>query len=179
MTLERWKKLRQIREHINKWWIYRIDEILLPSGKVGEYHYVHTNGSSLVIPIRDDGKIIMVKQYRYLCDKESLEFPCGSVKNGTSFEETAKMELAEEAGVDSNELILIGKFNPYNGVTDEICRVYIARGLKEAVIPHDDTEEFERVSLSFPELESKIHSNEIWDGMTLAAWLIAKNYIFS
>ncbi|MDI6779308.1 MAG: hypothetical protein QME25_03825, partial [Bacteroidota bacterium] len=77
--------------------------------------------------------------------------PCGSVKNGSSYEETAKLELAEEAGVE--------------------------RGLKDVFVPHDDTEEFEKVTLPISEVESKIKSNEIWDGMSLAAWLIAKDHL--
>ncbi len=177
MYLGRWKKIKQINELQNKWWVYRTDEIQLPSGKPGEYHYVHTNGSSLVVPLTDEGKIIMVRQYRYLADKDSLEFPCGSVKDGSSYEETAKHELAEEAGVEPKEISLVGRFNPYNGVTDEMCNVYVARGLKDVFIPHDETEEFEKIILAVSEVDNKIKSNEIWDGMSLAAWLIAKDHL--
>ncbi|MBU1299589.1 MAG: NUDIX hydrolase [Bacteroidetes bacterium] len=177
MHLGHWKKLKQINELQNKWWTYRTDEIELPSGKPGEYHYVHTNGSSLVVPVTGEGKIIMVRQYRYLAERDSLEFPCGSVKNGSSYEETAKLEFAEEAGVEAGEIFLAGRFNPYNGVTDEMCNVYVVRGLKDVFVPHDDTEEFEKVTLPISEVESKIKSNEIWDGMSLAAWLIAKDHL--
>lgn len=177
MHLGHWKKLKQINELQNKWWTYRTDEIELPSGKPGEYHYVHTNGSSLVVPVTGEGKIIMVRQYRYLAERDSLEFPCGSVKDGSSYEETAKLELAEEAGVEAEEILLTGRFNPYNGVTDEMCNVYVARGLKDVFVPYDDTEEFEKITLSVSEVELKIKSNEIWDGMSLAAWLIAKDHL--
>ncbi|MBU2636703.1 MAG: hypothetical protein KJ963_06415, partial [Bacteroidetes bacterium] len=71
MHLGHWKKLKQINELQNKWWTYRTDEIELPSGKPGEYHYVHTNGSSLVVPVTGEGKIIMVRQYRYLAERDS------------------------------------------------------------------------------------------------------------
>ncbi len=75
------------------------------------------------MPVTGEGKIIMVRQYRYLAERDSLEFPCGSVKNGSSYEETAKLELAKEAGVEAGEIFLAGRFNPYNGVTDEMCNV--------------------------------------------------------
>lgn len=177
MKLKPWKKIKQINKIPNNWWTYLIDEVQLPSGKFGEYHYVHTNGSSLIIPVFDDGKILMVKQYRYLAGKESLEFPCGSIADGATIEEMAAQELAEEAGVEAGELTFAGTYNPYNGVTDEMCHVFIARKLTPVDIPHDDTEEFERIILSREEIESKIKSNEIWDGMTLASWILAMDKI--
>lgn len=177
MKLKPWKKIKQINKIQNNWWTYLIDEVQLPSGKSGEYHYVHTNGSSLVIPVFDDGKILMVKQYRYLAGKESLEFPCGSIADGVTVEQMAAQELAEEAGVEAGELTFVGVYNPYNGVTDEMCNVFIARKLTPFYIPHDDTEEFERITLCREDIESKIKSNEIWDGMTLAAWILARDKI--
>ncbi len=179
MNLRPWKKLKQLKKINNNWWTYILDEVELPNGSKGEYHYVHTNGSSLVIPVFDDEKILMVKQFRYLAEKVSLEFPCGSIKDGSTYEETARHELAEEAGFETKDLILMGSFNPYNGVTDEMCNVYIAKNLKSVNVPHDDTEEFERVLLTKSEIETKIKSNEIWDGMTLAAWLISKDFLYS
>jgi ADP-ribose pyrophosphatase len=158
----------------NPWWTYRRDDVLLPNGREGEYHYVHVNGSSMIIPVRDDGKILLVGQYRYLCDRESIEFPCGSVKDGSTYESTARCELAEETGFASEDIRLIGEFNPYNGVTDEICRVYLARNLKPVEADHDETEEFELHALGPAEIEAKVLSGQIWDGMTLAAWAFAR-----
>ena len=177
MALSGWKKLRQEFETRNPWWVYRKDIVELPSGKQGEYHFVHTNGASMVIPVRDDGRVLLVNQYRYLLDRESLEFPCGGVKDGSSYLETAIGELAEEAGCSSGDLRCVGEFNPYNGVTDEICRVYLARDLRLGSAHRDETEEFEQVILSPEELEQKIRSGEVWDGMTLAAWSLARHVL--
>ena len=178
MPLQRWKKLRQVFELKNPWWTYRKDEVLLPSGKQGEYHFVHTNGASMVIPILDDGKMILVNQYRYLVGKESLEFPCGSVKDDSTYEETARVELVEETGFSAGEIECVGEFSPYNGVTDEICKIFLARRLSPVATHHDETEEFEQVRLSVVEVESKIRSGEIWDGMTLAAWSLVRHRFF-
>jgi ADP-ribose pyrophosphatase len=146
----------------------------LPTGKRREYHYVHSNGSALVIPILADRSILMVNQYRYLLDRESLEFPCGSVKDGATHEQTAWHEMAEETGHSAKQLFQIGEFNPYNGVTDEICRVYVARELQHVGDNPDETEEFELVPVTPAQVDEKIQSGEIWDGMTIAAWAIAK-----
>ncbi len=174
MPLGAWKKLRQTFELKNPWWTYRRDDVELPSGKRGEYHYVHVLGSSMIIPVCDDGRIILVNQYRYLADRESLEFPCGSVKAGSAYEETARLELAEETGFSAGSLECAGKFNPYNGVTDEFCTIYIARGLTPARASHDDTEEFEQVRISPREIDERVAQGEIWDGMTLAAWALVR-----
>jgi ADP-ribose pyrophosphatase len=174
MALSKWKKLSQRELAKNPWWVYRQDTFMLPNGEVGDYFYVHTNGSSLVIPVLDDGMIVMVKQYRYLCDEESLEFPCGGVKAAGDFLSTAIHELAEEAGFASSDLQHVGQFNPFNGVTNEWCRVYIAKQLRNAEAQPDATEEFELQQLAPSEIDERIRSGEIWDGMSIAAWAIAR-----
>jgi ADP-ribose pyrophosphatase len=177
MPLKKWKKLSETILIKNPWWTYKKDGTELPSGSHGEYHYVHTNGASMIVPVFEDGRIVLVNQYRYLNDRESLEFPCGGVKDGHTYEQTARHELEEEAGYISNTWNMIGEFNPYNGVTDEICRVFIAKELKEVPSKPDDTEEFEKVFLLPDEVDAGIHAGTIWDGMTLASWSIAKRHI--
>jgi ADP-ribose pyrophosphatase len=177
MSLRRWERLRLARETKNPWWTYRVEEYKLPSGNRGEYHYVHTNESSMAIHVLDDGRVILVRQYRYLCDRDSLEFPCGSVKDGSTYEQTARLELSEEAGLQASELLLVGEFNPYNGVTDEMCRVYITRGFTPSAAIPDATGEFEHVYLHPPEIDAALERGEIWDGMTIAAWLLGRTKI--
>lgn len=177
MPLARWKKISETILLKNNWWTYKRDEYELPSGKRGEYNYVFTNGSSMIVPVTSDGNVLMVKQYRYLNERDSLEFPCGSVKDGSTHDETARHELAEETGWSSEEMLIAGEFNPFNGVTSEICQVFIARNLVEAGSAPDETEEFELQRFLPGEIEEKIRSGEIWDGMTIAAWHIAKSQL--
>jgi ADP-ribose pyrophosphatase len=174
MPLKPWKRLTEETLFRNNWWTYKRDTFELPNGKVGEYNYVHIGGSAMVVPIMKDGRVLLVNQYRYLNARESLEFPCGSVKEGMSHEETAWHELAEETGYSSSRWFQAGEFNPYNGVTNEICKVYIARDLQHVGGTPDETEEFELVPLTAGEIGEKISSGEIWDGMTIAAWTIVK-----
>jgi ADP-ribose pyrophosphatase len=159
----------------NPWWTYRKDITLLPSGKKGEYHYVHVKGSSMVIPVLPGGTLVLVNQYRYLCDRESLEFPCGSVKEHSTYEETAAEELAEETGFSAGVMEKAAEFNPYNGVTDEVCRIYVARNLSQVEKRPDETEEFEQMRLTPEQLDAEVRAGTIWDGMTLAAWALVKD----
>jgi ADP-ribose pyrophosphatase len=175
MALQRWTRISRGVKIANPWWSYMLDEFRLPSGDQREYHSVHTNGSSMVIPVDPEGRILLVNQYRYLCDRESIELPCGSVKDGATHDETAWHELAEETGYSARELFQVGEFNPYNGVTDEMCRVYVARGLTHVGATPDATEEFELLRLTPAELDVRIADGTIWDGMTIAAWGAARN----
>lgn len=175
MPLQRWQKVRQVFEVRNPWWAYRRDDVLLPTGGRGEYHLVHTNGASMIIPVLDNGSLLLVNQYRYLCDRESLEFPCGGVKEGSSYEETALHELSEETGYRTTDLKVVGQFNPFNGVTDEVCRIFVARDLVPVASLRDETEEFEQVVCTIDALDGFIRDGRIWDGMTLAAWALIRH----
>lgn len=175
MPLKTWKKIRQDFEIRNPWWTYRKDTVLFPSGKSGEYHFVHVKGSSMIIPVAEDGTLILVNQYRYLADRESLEFPCGSVPVDSTFDESARRELMEETGFDAGSIQPVGEFNPYNGVTDEFCRVFVAQDLRPVNVGHDESEEFEQVRLTPREVDEMIRSGRIWDGMSLAAWARARH----
>lgn len=174
MSLKKWNRLSSNVVFQNRYWSYNLDKFQIGKSFVGEYHYVHTIGSTLIIPITADGKIILVNQYRYLVNRESIEFPCGGVKDDLAIIDNAKIELQEETGFDSNQLIKIGEFAPYNGVSDEICHVFTATDLFHSPKKSDITEEFEILFLTKDQIEEAISSNKIWDGMTLAAWSLAK-----
>jgi 8-oxo-dGTP pyrophosphatase MutT (NUDIX family) len=175
MALRPWKKLSETRVCDNPYWEYRRDQFELPSGKCGTYHYVHTHGAVMIVPVAADGRIHLVKQYRYLIAGESIEFPCGGVRAGDSFEHTAHAELAEEAGLCADSWTEIGSFVPCNGICDETCRVYVARELRPTQATPDETEEFEQMLLGPPEIDRLIAQGALCDGMTLAAWAIVRS----
>lgn len=176
MKLPPWRKLAEETRAVNPWWIYKCDAFELPSGSRGEYHYVATHGSAMVIPLLADGRILMVRQYRYLNGRESLEFAGGGVKQGATHEQTAAEELAQETGLRAGRLEPIGEFNPFNGVTNEICRVFVARDLSDGALPPDETEQIAAEPLEPRELEERIRRREVWDGMTLAAWSLYRTW---
>ena len=176
MPLKRPQTLSSDSISKNPYWEYRLDSYTLPNGGHGEYHYVHTRGAAMVVALDNDGKLILVKQVRYLLKRESIEFPGGGVKGDDSLL-SAKDELAEEAGFGAANWELAGEFDPYNGVTDEICKVDLATGLKEAAKEKDPSEEFEVLKLTVDEFQSMVDGGEIWDGMTLAAWGLAKKTV--
>lgn len=173
--LKRWKTLNHKTLFKNKYWSYELKMFDLGDGVEREYHYVHTLGSTMIIP-KFEEKFILVEQYRYLNDLISIEFPCGSIENDFCELSNAKKELEEETGFSSDELIKIGYFSPYNGVADELCFVYFTDKLVKINSQPDETEEFKTLFLNEKEIEDLISSNTIWDGMTIAAWKIFQNW---
>lgn len=178
MPISRWKKLKSREFHSNPFWNYRIDDFLIPStGFRGKYYYVDTNGSSMVIPVNEKGNLLLVEQYRYLNKRFSLEFPCGGIKTDSTPEETAMLELREETGYSARKMTKIGKFCPFNGVTNENCFVYFALDLVPDMKKPDETEELNVVELTVSQFETLVIQGKIFDGMTLAAWAMAKHRI--
>ncbi len=171
MPLEKWKKLDEKIIFDNGFWQYKLDNFEF-NGRTGEYHYMHTCGSTMVIPV-SQGNLILVNQYRYLNDKEGLEFPCGAIEGGLSAIENAQKELREETGFMADKLVSAGSFSPFTGACDEICEVFIGLNLREAPLTPDDTEEFEIHKHSPEQVSLLIEKKIIWDGMTIAAWMIA------
>ena len=172
--LKRWKQISKKLISRNDHWSYYLDQFEIDQKGQGEYHYVHTGGSSMIIPVTPSKNILLVNQYRYLNQEESLEFPCGAIESNLSAKKNAIKELREETGYDCKTLNFIGEFSPFSGVCDEMCSVFIADQLfKNSLLP-DMTEEFELIELSMNEIEEKIENGLIWDGMTMAAWIMAK-----
>ena len=177
MKLKRWKKISTEVIYTNNWWSYKVDKYLSHENAEREYHYAFTHGSVFIVPVTSTGKLLLVEQYRYLNDRFSLEFPGGGVKSENNYEAHANMELIEETGF-TGELTYAGGFNPCNGITNEICKVYIARNLQlSSEYKKDESEEFIIKSCTPSEIEKLIENNVIYDGMTLASWALVKNKI--
>jgi 8-oxo-dGTP pyrophosphatase MutT (NUDIX family) len=172
---DHWRRIATDVVFANPWWTYRRDRYLLPSGAENDYHYVHTHGSVMVIPVDAEGRLVLVRQFRYLNRRESLEFPGGGVPAGVAVEEAARRELREEAGVEAGVLQPVGSYNPYNGVTDEICTVFLARDLRPSDARPEETEDCRPEPLREEEVAARIAAGDIWDGMTLAAWTLYRH----
>jgi ADP-ribose pyrophosphatase len=84
--------------------------------------------------------------------------------------ENARKELREEAGYRARYWQRLGKFAPYNGVSNEMCRVYVATELEHVEAAPEPTEELEVIDLDVDEIRQAIDSGEIWDGMTAVSF---------
>jgi ADP-ribose pyrophosphatase len=172
-----WKTLDSENVFETPWMSICHNQFELPGGKKGNYFFMHTRGSAMIIPVMDDGKILCIRQYRYLVDGESIEVPCGGIKDGQTETDAAHAELVEETGYDCKRLKKVGRFLPYNGLSDEFCTVFIARSLYSVGAKPDDTEQIETLSYTPDELDSMITKGKIIDGMSIAGWFMARDRI--
>ena len=172
-----WNTIHTEEVFSNPWMSIYHNLFELSGGKRGNYFFMHTNGSAMTIPVTDDGKILLVKQYRYLTDSVSIEIPCGGIKDGQKDIDAARAELIEETGFDCKKLKKVGKFVPYNGLSDEYCTVFVAKLLHRVGAKPDETEQIEVMSATPEEINTWIRKGKIVDGMSLAGWIIGERYI--
>ncbi|MBT4120726.1 MAG: NUDIX hydrolase [Candidatus Magasanikbacteria bacterium] len=172
------KKISEETIHKNPWWIYKHDKYEKPNGEEGDYYYGETPGNAMVVPVLDDGRIVLVLQQRYLREKQSIEFPCGGIFEGQGVLDAAKRELLEETGYVADEYIKIGEFEGLNGLVKDMCHVFLAYVTEQEAQQLDDTEEIEVMYRRPDEIDTMIRKNEIWDGQTLAAWaMVHHNFL--
>jgi ADP-ribose pyrophosphatase len=109
-----------------------VDTIRAPDGSTFERDVVRHPGAVAVVPLLDDGRVVLVRQYRAPVDAELLEIPAGIRDvEGEAPEVTAQRELAEEVGLAASRLDLLCRFHNSPGCTDEEVYVFLGRGLTE------------------------------------------------
>lgn len=175
--VKRLKKRTEETIHQNPWWTYKHDTYEKPDGEEGHYYYGEMAGFSLVIPVLPDGRIVMALQYRYLTEKQSIEFPGGGIEEGQEPIDAAKSELYEETGCTATDFVKLGVFETDNGFLKNACHLYLAH--VEAMGEqgeHDSAEEIEVLIRRPEDIERMVMNNEIWDGVALAAWALARHH---
>jgi len=173
------KRLNKISEeliHKNPWYSYKHDKYEKPNGEEGDYYYTETNGFVLIVPVLDDGRIALIMQYRYLSEKQSMEFPGGGIDGDESPIEAARKELKQETGFLAKEMIKMGVFESANGMSKNSVHVFLAKVSVQKNQELDDTEEIEILYRNPEDIERMIKNNEIFCGSTMAVWSLVRNY---
>lgn len=154
--------------HVNK------DDILLPDGRPATREVIRHIGAVCIVPITDDGKVIMERQFRYPLDKVIWEIPAGKLDSKTEDRlEAAKRELREETGFTADEWINIGDYFPAAAYTDEHITMYLAKGLHKGDRDLDDDEFLDVYEIPLSDLYEQVLKGEITDGKTQVAILKA------
>ena len=151
---------------------FRTDEIQLPSGKRTIRDIVDHPGAVAIVPILDDGRIILVKQYRYTTGKELLEIPAGTLEKGEAPDTCARRELKEETGYTAGSMKKVLAMYMAPGYSNEVIHLYFATALKAG---ESHAEEDEAITLEVcgpDEILEKIEKNTIEDAKTIAGVLI-------
>ncbi len=150
------------------------DDIMLESGSVVHWDYVSHNGAAAVLPVDNDGGIIMVRQYRIGTGTMLLEIPAGGLNPGEDPYTCAVRELEEETGYKSDNVKHLIDVNSAPAYTSETVYVYYAEGLTKTATNYDEDEIIEIEKYTLSELVDMVMNGEITDGKTIAAILAYK-----
>jgi len=169
MNLKETKKSRQIIHESGFVNIYQ-DTVELPNGKDSERLIVIHPGASCVLAIRDDEKVVLVRQYRYALEDEFLEIPAGKLDPNEDPLTCARRELEEETGYTSDEIVHLQTIHNAVGYSDEKIEIYLAEKLIKLESQRLDEDEFLTLEYySVDEVMSMIEKNELTDAKTIIA----------
>lgn len=162
---------------VNKNYIYngkiinlRCDDAFLPDGTPCKREIVEHPGGAAVLCVKD-GKVALVKQFRYAYGEELYEIPAGKLEAGEDPKLTARRELSEETGLTAKELVHLFTIYPTPGYTNEKIYIYEAKDIQEGA-RHLDEGEFLNVEyLPLDRVYQKIENDEIRDAKTVVALL--------
>ena len=133
----------------------RVDRVLFDDGIEATREVVEHRGASVIIPLLEDKRVLLVRQYRYAIGKELLEIPAGTCDEGESPEDCAKRELQEETGFTCDDLEKVLECYVAPGYSTEKIHFYLARRLRRT---QQDPDEDERISVepvSYPRSASE------------------------
>ncbi len=166
-----YKRLRRDLVHQGRIIDYYSDTIEINQGKTTTFDFINHKGASAMVPVDDQGKILMVRQYRNAVDSYSLEIPAGGLNPGEDNETCAIRECEEETGYKAGEVHhLIDVYTTVAFSNEKIC-IYYTTGITPSKqnLDEDEFVTIERYSLE--ELTRMILDGEIKDAKTVAALL--------
>ena len=153
------------------------DRVRLPDGREASREYIRHPGAAIVLPVLDDGRLLMVRQYRYPVGAETLEFPAGKIDAGEPSLQTARRELLEETGYEAERIEFVFHVLPCVGYADERIDFYLARGLRHVGHPGEDGEFLAAEAVSLDTLLAAADRGELTEAKTLigAYWLARRD----
>lgn len=173
--MEQYKRIDRSLVHKGAIIEYYEDTIQVPNGITSKWDFINHKGAAAVLPVRDDGKIVLVRQYRPSLNRETIEIPAGGLEEGEPTIDAARRELEEETGYVCGCIEPFMSINTTVAFCNEKIDIYLATKLT-AGEKHPDEDEFVDVEVyDLEELIKKINSFEITDSKTICAILNYKN----
>jgi ADP-ribose pyrophosphatase len=144
-----------------------VDEIRQESGETSLREVVMHPGGVTAVPVLNDGRLLLIRQFRYPIGKFILELPAGKLDSGQSPRDTVARELEEETGYCAGQLTYESTFYTTPGISNESIHLYIARDLIGSEQRLEEGEHITLEALSLKECLQKIATGEINDGKTI------------
>ncbi|KKZ10587.1 MAG: NUDIX hydrolase [Candidatus Synechococcus spongiarum 15L] len=165
-------KVRKVSFELARW--------RLPVGAEGVYGCIRHPGACLAVPVLDDGRVVVLRQYRFAVARRLLEFPAGTLEAGEQPLASVQRELGEETGFAAARWDSLGRLLPCPGYSDEVIHLFLARQLTPLSDPpgSDPDEDLQVVTLTPDQLEERLAgSEEFLDAKTVTAWFQARAFL--
>jgi ADP-ribose pyrophosphatase len=149
------------------------DRITLPDGAETYREFIRHPGAVVILPLFDDGSVLLEKQFRYPLDQVFIEYPAGKIDPGEDHLECARRELQEETGYTASNWDFVCTIHNAIAYSDEHLELYLARGLTAGPARLDEGEFLETFRATVPELLEMVKSGQITDVKTVIGtfWL--------
>jgi ADP-ribose pyrophosphatase len=147
------------------------DVVRLPDGKQATREYVQHPGAVMVIPLFDDGRVLLERQYRYPIGRVMVEYPAGKLDDEEDELACAQRELQEETGYTAREWHFLTRIHPIISYSTEFIDIFLARGLTAGERKLDDGEFLETFVTELPQVTEWIRTGAITDVKTIIGTL--------
>lgn len=154
------------------------DTVLVPNGNIVHWDFIDHKGAAAVVPVMNDGRILMVRQFRNALDRYTLELPAGGLDSKEEpFIDCSHRELEEETGykTDKTDMEFLIRIRTTVAFCNEVIEVYVARNLTKSVQNLDEDEFVSVKPYTVDELCEMVYSGEIEDSKTIASIMAYKN----
>jgi len=142
-------------------------KVRMDDGHVVDRDFIHYAGAAAVLPVLDDGGIVLIRNQRFAVDENLLELPCGMLEAGEDPADCAARELTEETGYTAEHIEKLGQFYTGPGTTDEVMHSFVATGLTDGT---QNLERYERITVEIytdDEARRMIRDGSLHDGKTI------------
>ena len=155
----------------------QLDHARLPNGNESTREFVIHPGATAIVPVLDNGKLLLERQFRYPLKRVFIELPAGKIDAGEDPLTTGQRELLEETGYSAREWIYLAVQHPCIGYSNEVIHIYLARGLEAGEHQRDEDEALQLFEASLAECLDMVQRGEITDGKTIVGLMWAEKYL--
>ncbi|HSX30472.1 MAG TPA: NUDIX hydrolase [Candidatus Saccharimonadales bacterium] len=169
--------LRSKTIYKNPWISVREDTVIRPGGKEGVFGIVAMLPGSSVLAVDTDNNVLLMQEYKYAVERETLEVISGGIDKNETPLEAAKRELLEEAGVEAEKWVDLGSIDPFTTVVSSPNHLFLATGLTHLKPDPDEGEILQHIIVPYAQALKMVQNGEITHGASCTLILKAQIYI--